>query len=82
MKLLRAAFDNFQDFGVNPVNLTKPPGAGWKKGQGENPVGHARGRLFVPRPRGTAYAEVTAWLSETGSAAPAQRARDPGTWGP
>ena len=25
LKLLRAAFDNFQDFGVNPVNLTKPP---------------------------------------------------------
>ena len=24
LKLLRAAFDNFQDFGVNPVNLTKP----------------------------------------------------------
>ena len=41
-------------------------------------MGHARGRLFVPRPRGTASAEVTAWLSETGSAAPAQRARDPG----
>ena len=29
-----------------PVACT--PGAGWKKGQGENPVGHARGRLFVP----------------------------------
>ena len=24
LKLLRAAFDNFQDFGVDPVNLTKP----------------------------------------------------------
>ena len=24
LKLLRAAFDNFQDFGVNPVNLTMP----------------------------------------------------------
>ena len=44
-------------------------------------MGHARGRLFVPRPRGTTYAEVTAWLSETGSAAPAQRVRDPGRGG-
>ncbi len=41
---------------VEPVACT--PGAGWEKGQVESQVGHVRGRLFVPRPRGRTYAEI------------------------
>ena len=47
---------------VEPVACT--PGAGWEKGQVENQVGTARGRLFVPRPRGRSYEELNAWLVE------------------
>ena len=47
---------------VEPVACT--PGAGWEKGQVENQVGHVRGRLFVPRPRGTSYDEINGWLME------------------
>ena len=38
---------------VEPVACT--PGAGWEKGQVENRVGNACGRLFVPRSRGASY---------------------------
>ena len=48
---------------VEPVACT--PGAGWEKGKVENHVGYARGRLFVPRPRGRSYAELNAWLLDT-----------------
>ena len=47
---------------VEPVACT--PGAGWEKGQVEKQVGTARGRLFVPRPRGRSYRELNAWLVE------------------
>ena len=47
---------------IDPVACT--PGAGWEKGQVENQVGHVRGRLFVPRPRGRSYAEINAWLRD------------------
>ena len=47
---------------VEPVACT--PGAGWEKGQVENQVGTARGRLFVPRPRGRSYRELNTWLVE------------------
>ena len=47
---------------IEPVACT--PGAGWEKGQVENQVGHVRGRLFVPRPRGASYAEINAWLMD------------------
>ena len=47
---------------VEPVACT--PGAGWEKGQVENQVGHVRGRLFVPRPRGASYDEINACLME------------------
>ena len=43
---------------IEPVACT--PGAGWEKGQ----VGHVRGRMFVPRPRGRSYAEINAWLKD------------------
>ena len=47
---------------VEPVACT--PGAGWEKGQVENQVGTARGRLFVPRPHGRSYREFNTWLVE------------------
>ena len=47
---------------VDPVACT--PGAGWEKGQVENQVRYARGRLFVPRPRGRSYAEINARLRD------------------
>ena len=47
---------------VEPVACT--PGAGWEKGQVERQVGDARGRLFVPIPRGRSYAEINAWLMD------------------
>ena len=47
---------------VEPVACT--PGAAWEKGQVENQVGYARGRLFVPRPRGRSYEELNAWLMD------------------
>ena len=47
---------------IEPVACT--PGAGWEKGQVESQVGHVRGRMFVPRPRGRSYAEINAWLED------------------
>ena len=47
---------------IEPVACT--PGAGWEKGQVESQVGHVRGRMFVPRPRGRSYAEINAWLKD------------------
>ncbi len=47
---------------IDPVACT--PGAGWEKGQVENQVRYARGRLFVPRPRGRSYAEINARLRD------------------
>ena len=47
---------------IEPVACT--PGAGWEKGQVEGQVGHVRGRMFVPRPRGRSYAEINAWLKD------------------
>ena len=59
---------------VEPVACT--PGAGWEKGQVESQVGHVRGRLFVPRPRGRSYAEINAWLKDQ-CIAEAKRRRHP-----
>ena len=47
---------------IDPVACT--PRAGWEKGQVENQVRYARGRFFVPRPRGRSYAEINAWLRD------------------
>ena len=59
---------------VEPVACT--PGAGWEKGQVESQVGHVRGRLFVPRPRGRSYAEINGWLEDQ-CIAEAKRRRHP-----
>ena len=59
---------------VEPVACT--PGAGWEKGQVESQVGHVRGRMFVPRPRGRSYAEINAWLEDR-CIAEAKRRRHP-----
>ena len=59
---------------VEPVACT--PGAGWEKGQVESQVGHVRGRLFVPRPRGRTYAEINGWLEDQ-CIAEAKRRRHP-----
>ena len=45
---------------VEPVACT--PASGWEKGQVENQVGWARGRLFSPRIRARALDEINAWL--------------------
>ena len=47
---------------VEPAVCT--PRAGWEKGQVESQVGHVRGRLFLPRPRGRSYAEINARLED------------------
>ena len=59
---------------VEPVACT--PGAGWEKGPVESQVGHVRGRLFVPRPRGRTYAEINGWLEDQ-CIAEAKRRRHP-----
>ncbi len=51
---------------VEPVACT--PAAGWEKGQVENQVGVSRQRLFTPRLRFASYAELNAWLLESGVA--------------
>ena len=59
---------------VEPVACT--PGAGWEKGQVDSQVGHVRGRMFLPRPRGRSYAEINAWLEDR-CIAEAKRRRHP-----
>ena len=54
---------------VEPTACT--PAAGWEKGQVENQAGLMRERFFTPRLRFASYEELSDWLLDDASNAPA-----------